>query len=220
LYALSALCFYLVAEGITHLRGVGSLPSGNKVTEGIAEELYELKAQKEKLLLEHNKLQELYDANVRQKAVTRDVLPQPLSGSALSGLADTQLNYQAVVLLGLFQQKGRLIDFLMQDITVIDDNRIGSVARIVHQGCKKVIDEHFTIVPISTAPEGENVKIEPPFKPSFYRLSGKVTNESTSYTGKVVHRGWKSTAVKLPKPIDNDDLISDLVITPAEVECV
>jgi hypothetical protein len=129
------------------------------------------------------------------------------------------LNHQAVVLLGLLQQKGRLVDFVMEDIAGIDDARVGSVARIVHEGCSKVLKEHFSIHPIFSGTEGQTIKLQPPFEPSHYRLSGKVS-EHPPYSGRIVHKGWKSTMVRLPQPIENSDTRRDhLVIAPAEVDC-
>ena len=128
------------------------------------------------------------------------------------------LNHQAIILLGLLQQKGRLVDFVMEDIASIDDARVGAVARIVHEGCSKVLSEHFSIHPIFAGSEGQTIKLQPPFELSHYRLSGKV-NENPPYSGRIVHKGWKSSVVRLPQPIENSDSRRDLVIAPAEVDC-
>jgi hypothetical protein len=128
------------------------------------------------------------------------------------------LNHQAIILLGLLQQKGRLVDFVMEDIAGIDDARVGSVARIVHEGCSKVLKEHFSIHPIFSGSEGQTIKLQPPFELSHYRLSGKV-NDQPPYSGRIVHKGWKSTVVRLPQPIENSDSRRDLVIAPAEIDC-
>jgi hypothetical protein len=145
-------------------------------------------------------------------------ITQQATATARTTHSTEALNHQAVVLLGLLQQKGRLVDFVMEDITGIDDARVGSVARIVHEGCSKVLKEHFSIHPIFAGSEGQTIKLQPPFEPSHYRLSGKV-NEHPPYSGRIVHKGWKSTIVRLPQPIENSDTRKDLVIAPAEVDC-
>ena len=56
----------------------------------------------------------------------------------------------ALQLLGLLQQEGRLVDFLQEDVTGFSDTDVGAAARVVHQGCRKALTDHFRIVPIRT----------------------------------------------------------------------
>ena len=39
-------------------------------------------------------------------------------------------------------REGRLIDFLMDDLTAYGDAQVGAAARVVHEGCKAVLQEH------------------------------------------------------------------------------
>lgn len=225
LYGLVALCGYLLCEGIISIRlkrhlkritrenielrqpasaGSEIVKNEGDVQTASLKEVEPLKAQIQTLM---EKLEEAEQQIRIQSAVT-----------AKTAHSAEALNHQAIVLLGLLQQKGRLVDFVMEDIAGIDDARVGSVARIVHEGCCKVLKEHFSIHPIFAGAEGQTIKLQPPFEPSHYRLSGKV-NEHPPYSGRIVHKGWKSTVVRLPQPIENTDTRRDLVIAPAEVDC-
>src|SRR5258705_92566 len=54
-----------------------------------------------------------------------------------------QAEAEVVAFIGLLQEKGRLVDFLMDDVTLYDDSRVGAAARVVHYGCREVLREHF-----------------------------------------------------------------------------
>ncbi|MCH2206490.1 MAG: DUF2760 domain-containing protein [Lentisphaerales bacterium] len=120
----------------------------------------------------------------------------------------------AVYTLALLQREGRLIDFLKEDISGFEDAQIGAAVRQVHEGCKKVLDKHFSVEAISTSNEGESVNIEKGFDPGSFELSGNVSGEAP-YSGELRHKGWKAGKVELPirqKGRNNS------VICPAEVE--
>ena len=55
-----------------------------------------------------------------------------------------QAEAEIVSFLATLQEQGRLIDFLMDDITTYDDGQVGAAARVVHQGCKAALQEHFS----------------------------------------------------------------------------
>lgn len=120
----------------------------------------------------------------------------------------------ALQLLSLLQQDARLIDFIQEDLTGFSDSDIGAVGRIVHAGCRKVINEHFTLAAISDAAEQSKVTLNQGFNASEYRLTGNLTGEAP-FKGTLVHPGWKVSATKLPQLVEGHDLT---VIAPAEVE--
>ena len=125
---------------------------------------------------------------------------------------------EIVSLLTALQEKGRFIDFLMDDITSYDDNQVGAAARVVHQGCRAVLDEHFDVHPVSTATEGSPVSVPEKHAVDEYRLTGNLGGEPP-FTGVLAHKGWKTLAVKLPRLIDTpagEDRLP--AIAPAEVE--
>ncbi len=57
----------------------------------------------------------------------------------------------ALQLLSLLQREGRLIDFTRENLANYSDADIGAAARVVHEGCSKVLREHFTIEPVRPA---------------------------------------------------------------------
>jgi hypothetical protein len=123
---------------------------------------------------------------------------------------------EVVTLLGVFQEKGRLVDFLMEDITPYNDSQVGQVARAVHQGCKAAVNEYFHIEPIAPGEEGASVTVPAGYEPGEFRLVGNLAGEAP-FTGKLVHKGWRTTSVKLPRVLNADG--SRLpAISPAQVE--
>ena len=46
---------------------------------------------------------------------------------------------EVVHFLSMLQEKGRLVDFLMDDINAYSDAQVGAAARVVHAGCKGVL---------------------------------------------------------------------------------
>ncbi len=121
----------------------------------------------------------------------------------------------AVQLLSLLQRKGRLIDFLRENLDGFDDAQIGAAVRSVHEGCRETLDRHFRIEPIYAETEGEAVTVAPGFDARSVRLIGDVTGEPP-FRGRLRHRGWRMSAVDLPAlmPDQNDSN----VIAAAEVE--
>jgi hypothetical protein len=120
----------------------------------------------------------------------------------------------ALQMLGLLQQEGRFIDFLEEDVAAYSDNEVGAAARVVHEGCRKALQEHFAIEPVRTEPEGTRVTLAEGFDSSAVRLTGNVVGQAP-FTGSLTHRGWRVTEVRLPKVATRHDLA---VLAPAEVE--
>jgi hypothetical protein len=120
----------------------------------------------------------------------------------------------ALQLLALFQREGRLIDFLEEDVVSFSDAQIGVAARVVHEGCRKALREHFVLEPIRSDEEGAWISLDEGFDARAIRLTGKVTG-GPPYRGKLAHRGWRAKEVKLPKMAEDHD---PYVIAPAEVE--
>ena len=121
---------------------------------------------------------------------------------------------EAIYTLTLLQREGRLIDFLKEDISSFEDAQIGAAVRQVHEGCKKVLDKHFSVAPVLDSTEGEKVDIEKGFDPSMYELSGNVSGEPP-YKGELRHKGWQATKVDLPT---RQKSRNESIICPAEVD--
>ncbi|MFO1155082.1 MAG: DUF2760 domain-containing protein [Rhodospirillales bacterium] len=129
---------------------------------------------------------------------------------------ENQADAEVVSFLALFQEKGRFIDFLMEDITGFSDAQVGTAARVVHQGCQGAIKEHFRIRSVRDESEGSRITVAAGFAADEYRFVGKLAGEPP-FSGTLVHRGWKTDRVELPRLLrsDGDRLPT---IAPAEVE--
>ncbi len=120
----------------------------------------------------------------------------------------------ALQLLALLQREGRLIDFLEEDVAAFSDAQIGAAARVVHDGCRKALREHFPMEAVRTEEEGSNVTLAKGYDAHLVRITGNVTGEAP-FRGKLAHRGWKVREVKLPKMTEGHDAS---VVCAAEVE--
>jgi hypothetical protein len=120
----------------------------------------------------------------------------------------------ALQLLALFQRDARLIDFTEEDLGSYADADIGAAARIVHEGCRKVLREHFTIAPVRAEAEGSRITLDAGFDAGAIRLTGNVVG-SAPFKGSISHRGWRATDVRLPKLSSGHDAT---VLAQAEVE--
>jgi hypothetical protein len=127
-----------------------------------------------------------------------------------------QADAEVVSFLATLQARGRLVDFLMDDINPYDDSRVGAAARVVHAGCKAALLEHFRISPVRAESEGSTVQVAAGYPPDEYRLLGKISGRAP-FSGVLVHHGWKADAVNLPRVLrgSTDRLPA---IAPAEVE--
>jgi hypothetical protein len=147
----------------------------------------------------------------RAQIATPAITPTPIQPPAPLAI---QAEAEVVAFFGLLQEKGRLVDFLMEDITSYEDSEVGAAARVIHQGCRQVLQEHFRIAAISDAAEGTQVSVPAGYSADEYRLVGKLTGEPP-FTGTLLHKGWKTEFVKLPRIVNTERLPA---IAPAEVE--
>ncbi|WP_144138173.1 DUF2760 domain-containing protein [Paraburkholderia sp. BCC1884] len=120
----------------------------------------------------------------------------------------------ALQLLGLLQRDARFIDFVEEDIKGYSDADIGAAARLVHEGCRATLREHFTIRPVRDEAEGSRVTLPEGFDASSIRLTGNVVGKAP-FNGSISHRGWRVDEVRLPKLTASHNAT---VIAPAEVE--
>lgn len=120
----------------------------------------------------------------------------------------------ALQLLGLLQRDARLIDFTQENLTNYSDADIGAAARVVHEGCCKVLREHFTITSVRQEAEGSRITLNDGFDARTIRLTGNVVGKPP-FKGSLSHRGWRATEVRLPKLAESHDAT---VLAQAEVE--
>ena len=120
----------------------------------------------------------------------------------------------ALQLLALLQQEGRFVDFLQENVTAYSDAEIGGAARVVHEGCHKILRDYLQIQPVREEAEGARLTLPTGFDPVAVRLSGNVVGQPP-FTGTLVHRGWQVTEIHLPKLTENREV---RILAPAEVE--
>jgi len=120
----------------------------------------------------------------------------------------------ALQLLGLLQNEARFIDFVQENVAGFTDAEIGAAARIVHEGCRKVLRQHFELEPVRTETENSRVTLPRGFDASAVRLTGNIVGEAP-FIGTLVHRGWRASQVKLPKVAEGHDT---RIVAAAEVE--
>src|SRR6185437_7916107 len=125
--------------------------------------------------------------------------PVPVPVLAAGNRAEAEI----VSFLAILQERGRLVDFLMDDITTYDDAQVGAAARIVNQGCKVALEEHFRIRPIRAESEGSSVTIPAIYAADEYRLIGKISGPGP-FSGTLLHHGWKTESVNLPRIVRAD----------------
>ncbi|MEM5430203.1 DUF2760 domain-containing protein [Cupriavidus oxalaticus] len=139
--------------------------------------------------------------------------PVPAAGPAVPALKEAS-PVAALQLLGLLQRDARFVDFVEEDIAGYSDTEIGAAARLVHDGCRAVLREHFTIRPVREEAEGSRVTVADGFDATAIRLTGNVVGNAP-FHGSISHRGWKVDEVRLPRVAERHDAT---VIAPAEVE--
>lgn len=121
----------------------------------------------------------------------------------------------AIQLLAILQRKGRLVDFLQEDLSAYADDQIGAAVRTIHEGCKQALDETMTLEPVMSEAEGSTVTIPAGFDATTVRLTGNVSGEPP-FRGTVQHRGWRIASIDLPTRTKAD--AGALVVAAAEVE--
>lgn len=140
--------------------------------------------------------------------------PPPETAAPTPATLKETLPEAALQLLALFQQEGRFVDFLQEDVKTYSDAEIGGAARVVHEGCRKALQEHFTLAPVRSEEEGTRLTLEEGFDAAAIRLTGNVVGKAP-FSGALVHRGWRVVDIKLPKIAEGHEVS---ILAPAEVE--
>src|SRR5262245_2291695 len=119
----------------------------------------------------------------------------------------------AAQMLALLQRDGRLIDFLMEDITPYRDEQIGAAVRSVHAGCRQALERYVSLAPALDAQEGAHVTVDGGADAARVKLIGNISGQPP-FRGVLNHRGWIVNRMELP-PLA---ATGRQVIAPAEVE--
>lgn len=142
------------------------------------------------------------------------VFEQPSPAKAETVVVREPTPDAALQLLGLLQKEARFIDFVQENVTAYSDAEIGAAARVVHEGCSKVIRQHFELEPVRGESEGSRITLNKGFDAAAVRLTGNIVGEAP-FTGTLVHRGCRVKKVKLPRLTEGHDA---RIIAAAEVE--
>ncbi|EPX62651.1 hypothetical protein D187_008839 [Cystobacter fuscus DSM 2262] len=120
----------------------------------------------------------------------------------------------ALQFLAMLQREGRLVDFLQEDVAAFPDEDVGAAARIVHEGCRKVLRQYLALEPVLSQNEGDTVQVPAGFDAQRIRLTGNVAGQPP-YSGSLKHKGWVITSVTFPS---TSPALDPRVLAPAEVE--
>ncbi len=129
-------------------------------------------------------------------------------------ISPERLHASGLMLLNALQREGRLIDFLQQDVAAFSDEEVGAAARVVHGGCRKVMQQFFDFEPAVKGDEGLTMAVPAGFDPQRIRLTGNVSGQPP-FKGTLKHHGWVATTVRVPAV---SEALDPRVIAPAEVE--
>jgi hypothetical protein len=121
--------------------------------------------------------------------------------------------HRAVQMLALLQRDGRLVDFLMEDLSAYQDAQVGAAVRDVHAGCRQALTRYFTLEPVMDGEEGQPVTIQQDADAARVKVIGNVTGQPP-YRGTLRHRGWEASRIELPSV----PATGRAIVAPAEVE--
>lgn len=120
----------------------------------------------------------------------------------------------ALQLLGLLQREARFIDFIQEDVAAYADADVGAAARVVHEGCRKVLRDNFTLSPIREEAEGSRISLPAGFDAAAIRVTGNVVGQPP-FHGSLTHRGWQVVDIRLPKMAGSHEV---RIVAAAEVD--
>jgi hypothetical protein len=120
---------------------------------------------------------------------------------------------RAVQLLALLQRDGRLVDFLMEDLSAYPDAQVGAAVRDVHTNCRQSLARYVALGPVLDEEEGKRIIVAPGTDPSRIKVVGTAAGQPP-LQAVVRHRGWEATSLELP-PLPST---GRTIVAPAEVE--
>ncbi len=201
---LTLVAAFVAFEALKTVAKAQSLETAQKMSEKhVASLEHALKHSEDRTRREHEEFLKLKDEIVKLKSELHTKTSQSFPHGG------------AVSLLSLLQEKGRFLDFIMDDVTPYSDAQVGAAARIVHKGCKGVIEDYFELTRSTNEGEGLPLTLNEHFDHHRFRLIGQVP-DAAPYHGKLIHRGWVAAKIKLP--VNQGEQKGPFVISPAEVE--
>lgn len=155
----------------------------------------------------------LTSAAAATEAAPPGAAPAPVPAPSAPPPAVDEGGARAAQMLALLQRDGRLVDFLMEDISPYADAQIGAAVRDVHAGCRQVLQRYLTLEPVLAQEEGTTVNIDPPIDPARIKIVGGDAGSGV-VAGALRHRGWLARDVRLPQLPSG----GHFVVAPAEVD--
>ena len=120
----------------------------------------------------------------------------------------------AIQILGILQRDGRLVDFLMEDISSATDDQIGAAVRSLQEQCRQSLTRYIKLAPVIDGVEGSFTKVDSS-DPAVIKLLGNVPASGKASGGILRHKGWKAEKIDLPALKVSQ---TNLVVAPAEIE--
>ncbi len=158
--------------------------------------------------------QVLVDGGLAARLLAGAKTPAPVAPAPAPGLPPERVHASGLFVLGALQREGRLVDFLRQEVAGFSDADVGAAARVIHAGCRKVLEQYVTVAPVLKEAEGEAVTVAAGFDAQRIRLTGSVAGQPP-FRGTLRHHGWVATEIKFPAVQASLD---PRVLAPAEVE--
>ncbi len=163
-------------------------------------------------------LRVLSDAAFAQRLVAAEArsqrpapTPEPRPAPALP---PERIHASGLSFLAALQREGRLVDFLQQDVVGFSDEDVAAAARVVHAGCRRVLQQSLDLEPAVRDAEGSNVTLASGFDAQRIRLTGNVAGQPP-FHGTVRHHGWYARSVRLPEV---SPALDPRVIAAADIE--
>ena len=117
-------------------------------------------------------------------------------------------------MLAVLQREGRLLDFLMEDISGAPDAQVGYGVREMQRKCQETLKKALDLETVLPHKEDETVEVSAGFDPSAVRLTGNVAGQPP-FKGRLIHPGWRVKTIRAAAPPEGAD---EFVLAPAEVE--
>lgn len=162
-------------------------------------------------------LQWLANRMLASQAVSSQATPVSTAPAPRPAEAPKPSSASAIQILALLQRKGRLIDFLQEDLSSYDDARIGAAVRSIHEGCRQALSECMSLEPVyKVEQEGSEITVEAGFDADLVRLIGDAVGDPP-FRGVLRHRGWRVARFDLPERTRKSPEEA-MVLAAAEVE--
>ncbi len=200
-----ALIVTLIALVISLFRGAKPAETVEKIIEKPVDRIVEVEKIVEKVI--EKPVERIVEVEKVVEKIVQAPAPAPIVLKEATADAALQL-------LAILQDKARFIDFVKEDMSAHSDEDVGMVARVIHEGCNKALNEHFTFAPICKEQEGDKITLLDGFDATKVRVTGNIVG-NPPFSGTLIHRGWQVTEMRLPATIEGHN---SHIIATAEVE--